>query len=40
MSQQIPMPPRKWLLRIGLPSLVILAAVTILLLRAGPPQAG
>ena len=34
MNQQIPMPPRKWLLRIGLPSLVILAAVTILLLAS------
>ena len=34
MNQDIPMPSRKWVLRIGLPMLVILAAVTILVLAS------
>ncbi len=34
MNQQVPMPARKWILRIGLPMVVILAAVTILVLAS------
>ncbi|MDG2424196.1 MAG: efflux RND transporter periplasmic adaptor subunit [Phycisphaerales bacterium] len=34
MNQQIPMPARKWMLRIGFPMLVILAAVAILVLAS------
>ena len=33
-NDQIPLPPRKWLLRIGLPAAVLLAAATILLIAS------